>query len=301
MEGLIAINGEMISPDLAKISAFDRGFLFGDSIFEVMVGFRKKILNQKSHLKRLRFSAHQYSIPIPWTDEQLLFEIETLNEQLNAPKSYIRLVVTRGEGLGLKTSSSLTPNRLIYALPAKKENEKSYAEGLALKTKHLPFTDRGAKAKTSNYLRSINALTQAEKSGYQDILWINADQEITEASTANIFLIGRDGDKVEIATPPEHSGILLGITRAKIIELLTRSKIPVTERIIYSDEIPRYDEAFICSTVRGLIPICKIDDHKLHTIRRNSIFKHIERLYLTWAESEIGYRVDWNTGIKEED
>jgi len=139
-------------------------------------------------------------------------------------------------------------------------------------------------------------MKQARENGYDDVLWYNSSEEITEASTANIFVIGREGDLVEIATPSTHCGILEGITRATIITLLTNAQIKVTERVIDRDELARFDEAFICSTIRGLIPVKKIDNHTLHTKRKNSVFNHIERLYLTWVESQLGYRIDWNTG-----
>ena len=72
--------------------------------------------------------------------------------------------------------------------------------------------------------------------------------------------------------------------------------IPVQEQTIFVDELPRFDEAFVCSTVRGLVPVSTIDKHKLHTARPGSVFRHIERLYMTWVETQLGYRVDWGTG-----
>ena len=76
--------------------------------------------------------------------------------------------------------------------------------------------------------------------------------------------------------------------------LLTEAKIPVTEQVIYADELARFDEAFLCSTVRGLVPLNRIDQHRMSTPRASSVFRHIERLFLTWVESQLGFRVDWN-------
>ncbi len=74
------------------------------------------------------------------------------------------------------------------------------------------------------------------------------------------------------------------------------AKIRVEERVVYSEEIPRFDEAFICSTVRGLVPVSQIGSHKLHTTRDTSVYQHIHRLYMTWAEVQLGHRVEWTTG-----
>jgi branched-subunit amino acid aminotransferase/4-amino-4-deoxychorismate lyase len=187
---------------------------------------------------------------------------------------------------------------MIFAIPVAAETSKLGERGLKVKRRATPYTIRGFHPKTSNYLESIVALDEAGSEGFDDILWSNADHELTELSTANVFFLGRDGDRLEVATPALMSGILPGITRATMIDLLHRASIPVTERIIYVDEIARFDEAFAVSTVRGLMPIGAIDSHRLHSNRPQAIFRQFERLYLSWVESVLGFRVDWSTGAK---
>lgn len=296
MNGLIAVNGVFKKPDQASIPALDRGFLFGDNVFETLCAFDQKILNINKHLSRLRRSAATLELDIPWSDEELEFELQTATEQFAAPKKSLRLVVTRGTGLGISPAETLTPNRVLIVLPAKPENLTTLEQGIKLEIKFLPYTEREATAKTGNYLRSILAVKKAQANGFDDVLWCNADREVAEASTANIFLLGRHGDLVEIATPAINTGVLAGITRMTLINLLNQAQIPVTERIIDRDEIPRFDEAFVCSTVRGLVPVQQINNHKLHTMRKNSVFRHILRLHQAWVTSQLGHRVDWNSG-----
>lgn len=296
MEGIISINGKTYRPQEASIPVLDRGFLFGDNVFEVFVAFGDTVIDLVPHLDRLRKSADKHGIPIPWSDDELAFEIRSLVQTSQAPKKYIRLVVTRGFGISLYSPESSMPNKVIYCLPAKQEAPDVHTKGIKLKRRSAFFTERGASAKTGNYIRSISALKEAKEQGFDDVLWTNSDQEITEATTSNIFLMGREGDLVEIATPPANSGLLLGITRSRIIQLLTNAGINVTERIITIDEMPRFDEGFLCSTVRGLVPIASIDKHRLHTMRPNAVFRHIISLYLTWIQTQVGYPVDWNTG-----
>jgi branched-subunit amino acid aminotransferase/4-amino-4-deoxychorismate lyase len=296
MKGLVAINGEITTVDQAKVPILDRGLLFGDDVFEVFVAVGGYVFDMAKHLTRLRRSAALIDLEVPWQDEVLAFEINSLVQQLAEPKTYVRLMVTRGEGTSVKGINTLTPNRYTICLPASKEPESSYTEGIKIKTVQSPFSNRVSVAKTGNYLPSIVNLGRAMKENFDEILWISTDHEVMEASTANIFFIGRDGDLVEIATPPTGAGILDGITRSTIKNLLNSSKIPVTERSIFTEELPRFDECFICSTVRGLIPVGRIDGHKFHTLRKNSVYQHIERLFLSWVESQLGYRVEWNTG-----
>src|SRR5438105_454484 len=102
MRGFVSINGQVSPPELAVVPALDRGLLFGDGIFEVLVAFHGKILNVPRHLERLRASAETLGFQIPWGDAELEFELASLVEQLAVPKAYLRLAVTRGNGLGLK-------------------------------------------------------------------------------------------------------------------------------------------------------------------------------------------------------
>lgn len=297
MTGLISINGQVLPAGEAKISALDRGLLFGDNVFEVLVGFESQILDIDRHLNRLRQSAESILLEIPWSNEQLAFELNALAEQVPGAKKYYRLLVTRGDGLGLKIPVNAQPQRLVYCFPASPEPDDIYREGLSLKRIVRPYCERGAQPKTGNYLRSILALKRAEAVA-QDILWTNSEGEIMEASAANIFFMGRDGDSVQFYTPPATCGILMGITRDTMLTLLRQAKIPASEQIIFADELPRFDEAFLCSTIRGLVPIRSIDGHKLHSARPSSVFRHIERLFNTWVETQLGFRVDWRTGEK---
>jgi branched-chain amino acid aminotransferase len=299
MNGLVALNGKIVMPQDASISVLDRGFLFGDQVFEVLVAFGPKILDVEAHLTRLRRSAEILNMSIPWSDAELSFELQALVDQLGLPKAALRLCVTRGEGLGVKPPAAPKPNRIVYAYAPSAERPGLYQEGMTLKRLSLGYTDRHDTAKAgANYLRSIMALDQAGRAGFDDVLWTNADGEITEASTANIFLLERQGDNVAFVTPPINSGILAGITRATMIKLLGMAKIPVREELVYADELARFDEAFVCSTVRGLVPVQAIDKHRLVSARPQSVFRHIERLFLTWAETQIGHRVEWPTGAR---
>lgn len=296
MEGLISINGKVAAPDQCSLSPFDRGFLYGDAIVEVWVAFGSKILNLDEHLDRLWDTAEACSIDLPWGREALAFELQTLVDHCRFPKSMVRVEISRGTGLGLRPNPVNAPTKVIYCLPAPPDPSTAWEQGVSLKRRSLGYTQRDPQHKSTGYQRSINALVKANAEGFDDVLWVNSEQEVTEATAANIFLIGREGDLVEIATPGVYSGILPGITRANLMRLLHQARIPVTERVIATEEMARFDEGFLCSTVRGLIPIQRIDSQKLHSTRPQAVFHHIRRLYATWVQTEVGYKVDLNTG-----
>ena len=137
MNGIIAVNGELFAPEKALIPAMDRGFLLGDNVFEVFVGFKKKILDLDEHLRRLRFSADILQLAIPWSDDELKFELTSIAEHLNFEKVYLRLVITRGLGMGLEVSKECQPQKIIYGFKAKQIDKEIYETGISLKTYHL--------------------------------------------------------------------------------------------------------------------------------------------------------------------
>lgn len=286
--GKISVNGKITAPEDAVVSAMDRGLLLGDMIFEVMAAFGGTIIGLSHHLARLRAGAERIGLDLKVKDAELKFELDALLELTGFAKSYLRLTVTRGCGAGVKPHAGTPPTRIIHCYPAPAIPTRLQEQGLKLTLRHLNYTRREALVKTANYLDSISQLVALPAGSADDILWCNSEGELTETSSANVFLLGRTGDLVEIATPGAYSGLLEGITRAKIIALLTEAKIPVTVRTIYHEEIPRFDEGFVCSAVRGLVPIAQIDGHKLHTTRKHSTFRHILRLYDTWLATELG-------------
>jgi branched-subunit amino acid aminotransferase/4-amino-4-deoxychorismate lyase len=214
----------------------------------------------------------------------LEFEAQAMVEAHPFERGSLRIVVTAGIGAGLERTGgdTLNPTKIIYYGPVTKRSVSVYEIGVSLKRKVAPWIERNPRIKLCHYAPEIVAIQRAKKEGYDDILWSRDDGELMEASVSNLFLIARQGDQVEIATPPAHSGILLGVTRQKVIDLLYDAKIPVTEQIVYNDELPRFDEGFLSSSLSGLVPIKSIDRHQFHTARSGSTFRHIERLYRTW-------------------
>jgi branched-subunit amino acid aminotransferase/4-amino-4-deoxychorismate lyase len=286
MAGLVSVNGHITRVSEGLIPAQDRGFLFGDAIYEMIAGRASKLIDFAAHFSRLRRAAEQSRISMPWSEQQLRFDCEHLLSLTNFPQSALRLMVTRGTSPTLRTAGEMQANRYIFCIPAPLPATEQYEMGLQLKIKKNPLNPRGEQLKSTHYLHTTTAQIEVQAEGYDEVLWQNADAELTEAGSANIFLISRQGDLVEIATPPVAAGILPGITRARTIELLVRSQIPVTERSITIDELPRFDEGFVTSSLRGPFPVSRIDKHRLHSTRPQAVFQHILRLYRSWESHE---------------
>jgi branched-subunit amino acid aminotransferase/4-amino-4-deoxychorismate lyase len=305
----VAVNGVVSPPEAAQISAQDRGFLMGDGVFEVLVAFGGKVLDVERHLERLRRSADAVGIELPtegaWADAALTFELAALAERVPFPKGYVRVTVSRGEGLGVEPAPQAKPRRVVHVMPAVMPADHLYKDGATLKRTLRSAHAKGPHPKaTGSYQATVVALMQARRAGFDDFLWSTADGEITEASASNLFLIARQGDQAEIVTPPEASGLLPGLTRATMLEILNASGIPAREQVVYAEELPRFDEAFLVSTVRGFVPVARIDKHRLHSARDGAVTRQLERLYAAWVTRELRSQagvaedatVDWRTG-----
>lgn len=282
---LVSHDGKVIKAEEARIPANDRFFLYGDGVYEIMGARNETVLDFEPHMDRLRSSAESLDIRVPWSNSEILFEISNLLSSINAPMKSIRFIVSRGQGLSPRLTGLEKPSKYIFCGENHATND-SWASASRLKLQSASKIYLEQRMKTNSYAEEIWAQSKNQAQGFDDICWVSPDGEILECSFSNIFLIARSGDELEICTPPTDRGILPGITRRRIIKLLQNAGIAVMERRIFLEELPRFDEAFTTSSLRGLQPVAAIEGHRLHTCRQNSSARHILRLYQSWIEAE---------------
>ncbi len=291
----VSLDGKALDGDV-NVSAFlNRGFLFGDGVFEVVVAFESHIFDPIAHIRRLRTSCQSLQLDFPWTEDEILFELGVMLPKVSAAKTYFRIMVYRGGMLGLDDISSES-HKLIIAAPAP-DHRQVVKSGLSLN----PISRVAAGECLENikpwaYRASIRELLRSRALGFDDILWLGDDGRIHETSTANIFFLTRMGDSYTFETPSIQGSYYAGRTRDIVLMLLKNAGIPCQEATLYFDELPKYDEAFVCSTVKGLVPIRSIGSQKFSTMRPNAAFWHVQRLFLSYVESQIGWRVDYASG-----
>jgi branched-chain amino acid aminotransferase len=288
---IIDINGKTTLLSEASIHPLDRGFLYGESIFETLAAFSGNVLLAEEHITRLKYSAKLLNFSLPWSQEELILDIKRFAEKNPYPKSYLRLVVTGGVGLGLQQEKNQDLNKITYIIPHHGQEKKS----ISLQLQTLPFTKRIAHPKTSCYLPSILALNEAKQSGYDDVLWLNSHHEITEASTANIFFIEEKLGKITVLTPSLTSGIVAGTMRNKVIQLLQENKIMALETTLYENTLPMISAAFTTSSIKGLVPIRRIGPYQLASQSKKS-FQKINEIFLCWFHKQLKKKTCWHTG-----
>lgn len=271
--GVVDIDGVLYSPENAKISAFDRGFLYGDSAFEVMRTYRKRPFGERAHLERLDRSCQLLHISGAPPLQTLQLRIARAIAQSGLPECWLRVVVTRGSGaIGLELRADQPPSAIIYALELHPPAESVYEQGIALGLVHTMRTVDGtpaAGAKTSNYLASMLALDAVKQRGAQEALILGARGEIVEGATSNLFVV----HGTRVSTPPASAGILEGITRRTVLELASNLGIAADERELMPDDLYGADEAFITSSIREIVPVVRAEDRTIGSGRPGPVFR----------------------------
>ena len=249
-----------IHDEQASVSVFDRGFLYGDSVYEVTRTSGGVPVDWDRHMQRLTRSALALSLQIP---EQTFLHSATRETLLEAqnPESYIRWMVTRGSGeIGLDLSLAGKPRLVIMIKPLKLLSSQVYKRGLRAAWVSVKWGRAvDPMVKSGNYLTNILALAEAQKKGCEEAILCSPQGHVLEATTSNVFCVHGN----HITTPALGSGLLDGITRGRIIELLRDIDIQVAEKELYKEDFVSADEVFATSSVRGVMPIVAIDDRPI--------------------------------------
>lgn len=258
--GVVSIDGALYPAAEARVSVFDRGFLYGDSAFEVMRTYAGRPFRGPEHLARLARSCRRLLIELPLTEAELGALVARTIAGAQLPECYVRVMVTRGEGtMGLDLSLANAARVIVFALPLHTLPAAAYEQGVAVGlSRAARATDHtaAAGAKASNYLASLLALHEVKQRGCHEALIVGASGAVIEGATSNVFCV-RAG---ELFTPPLDAGILAGITRQTVLELAARLGVPAHEAELMPDSLLHADEVFITSSVRELVPVVRVDD-----------------------------------------
>lgn len=258
---LIRIDGQSFRDrDQARVSIFDHGFLFGDSVYEVVRTYGGKPWEVGPHLARLWKSAAGISLEIPRTREQLAAEIDAAVREAGCEgEAYVRIIVTRGVGeIDINPKTCVRPTIVIVVKDLPTYPPELFERGIDVA---IVSTVRNAACtvdpsiKTGNYLNSVLALIDAQKRGAKEAVMLNSAGQLTECTTSNIFF-AKDG---KVFTPSLEAGILSGITRSDVIRIARESGVPIREGLFGPADLRGADEAFITSTTRGIMPIATVD------------------------------------------
>ena len=257
---LIYLDGQWLDRETAKVSVFDHGFLYGDGVFEGMRVYGGKTFRLQEHVERLYDSAKAILLTPPIGQEEMVALTEEGVRRAGLQEGYLRHVVSRGPGdLGLDPRKCLRPTLVIIFDRIAVWPPERYEEGLVLITAGTPINQREAlspRVKSLNYLNHIMAKVEATNAGADDAIMLDATGHIAEATGMNLFLL-RKGTWF---TPALHSGLLRGVTRDTMIELIHEAGHRVVETVLNRYDLYTAEEAFLTGTAAEIAPIRSVDN-----------------------------------------
>jgi branched-chain amino acid aminotransferase len=284
MTSVVVIDGRLAPGDQACVSVFDRGFLYGDSVFEAVATRGGRPVDLEAHLARLVRSADQVYIPMPVPSTRIAAEVEMALRASGNAESNIRVMLTRGQGaLGLDPTSAQGPLRVIIVTPLHRPPRESYEQGIAVSTYRTQRTADATDAvgaKVGNYLVAVLAVRRARERGSDEALIIDASGHVVEGATSNVFAV-RGG---VLVTPPVEAGILPGITRARLLEIARSLGVACEEKTLGVAELMTADEVFISSSVREVVPVVKVDGMAVGGGRPGALARRLLTAYRQWAD-----------------
>ena len=265
MAATVNVNGRISGERDAVISVFDHGFLYGEGIYETLRTYNRRPFLFDRHMRRLRNSARMIDLEVPFTDEALAAQIRdtTAATDLNGMEAYIRVLVTRGVGdLTYDLKATPAPSLVIIVKPLVEPPREAYERGVKVV---LVDVVRNSPRTVDPMIKSNNLLNQAlagqeaiRRGGFEGVMR-NAKGELTECTTANLFVVSNGA----ALTPPLSSGLLPGITREFLFEIGRDVGVDVREQVLYDDDLFGANEAFLTSTTREALPIVTVDDRTI--------------------------------------
>lgn len=275
----VFLNGEFLAADQAKVSVFDRGFLLGDGVYEVIPVYAGQCFQLIGHLKRLQVSLDGVRMKNPYSITDWKTMIEQLIERNGGGDQSLYLQVTRGVAPRDHVfPEGVTPTAFAMSNPLQAVPEKYKKAGIAVIT--LPdIRWQNCNIKAITLLPNSLLKQQAQDAGAQEALLIK-DGYLTEGAASNAYAV-IDGT---IYTAPKDKKVLPGITREVVIKLATQANIPLIEQAVSASELKQADEVWISSSTKEVLPVTKLDGEAVGDGVPGLIWQKMDVLYQQYKQ-----------------
>jgi len=258
-EGYASVDGKRTPLDEGTVPITDRGFLYGDSVYDVFRTYSGVPLLGTEHWQRLLRSASLIQLRISDSMQELHAEIARTiaawHKNGGTGDAYVRYTYTRGGGpINLYPAPDLLPLRVIIVKTIPEWPAHHYSEGLTLaipSVRRNPINALNPFIKGGNYLNNVLGVLEARELGAEDCLMLNQEQYLTEASNSNVLFVIDEA----VQTPSVESGILSGLTKGIVSELCMSAGISFNETLLSVNDIRSATECFVTSATREIIPV----------------------------------------------
>ena len=314
MADIIYLNGHLVPRSEARLSPFDRGFLYGYGLFETMRAYNGHIFRLDRHLARLRRSAEILGLSPDAIAVSRSLDSERSEEKGAAKQSLetacrktltanglkdarVRLTVSAGEGdMVPDPGTSPSPTVLVTAESLTPLPVQSYEQGFKAVLSSLRRDSQSPLSglKSTCYLNNVLARTEARAAGYDEAILLNERGYLAEGSTTNIFLVRKPpslegkGQVRVLITPSLESGVLPGITREAVLEIAQALNIEVQERETELKELTEAEEAFVTNSILEIMPLTWLDGKPIGTGEPGQLTRKLMAAYRKLVNEMLG-------------
>jgi aminodeoxychorismate lyase len=254
---LVFLNGQFVPETQAVVPINDRGFMYGDGLFETVRVVHGKPFRMAQHLERMTRGADFLKIKLPFTPRELQQFAEQLVDKNKMPDAILRMVLTRGPGERGYTPKAGGEPTLVMSLHAAPPlgAGKPMRWNLITSSFRIPAGDPLASFKTASKLTHVMARIEAEEKGADEALLLNTNGEVAETAGGNLFWVFHD----KICTVPTGCGVLPGITRAVVLEICQTLGLQTNKRVIKPEALRNSEGIFITQSACGIVPVATFD------------------------------------------
>jgi D-alanine transaminase len=286
MSRTVYINGTYLPEEQAKISVFDRGFLFADGVYEVSSVLRGKMIDNQGHLARLHRSLNELDMAAPASDAEIEAVQNALIEKNNVEEGLVYLQVTRGAAdRDFAYPERVKPSLVMFTQQKNVVDSPQARTGISvISVDDIRWQRRDIK--TVGLLAPCMAKMQAKSAGADDA-WLVENGYVTEGSSNNAFIVNADGILV---TRQLGSEILAGITRKAVLKLAREQGTKIEQRPFSIEEACNSSEAFITSATTFVMPVVSIDGNPVADGKPGRLTRRLRELYIQTALDSIDER-----------
>ncbi|MGH1372202.1 MAG: aminotransferase class IV [Cellvibrionaceae bacterium] len=276
---IVFLNNTFLPMEEAKISPMDRGFLFGDGIYEVIPSYQGKLVGFAPHIERMNNGMEEIGINFDWSLQQWRDVADTLIKKNEGDNLGIYLHVSRGTDSkrfhAYPDDVAPTVFAFAFEIPAAPVADKSQAKGYKVSTTRDLRWER-CHIKSTALLGNVMHFQHGFERGANETLLFNANNELTEASACNAYIV-KDG---VIITPPLDNQILPGITRFMLLDILKKDgSLKVEERVVTMDEVFDADEVWVTSSSKEIAAVVEVDGKPVGKGEVGDVWQAAQALY----------------------
>lgn len=271
---MVYLNDNFITKNKASISVMDRGFLFGDGVYEVIPVYQGKLFRLDAHLKRLQKSLDAVQISNPYVNEKWLEIFNQLLSYSQSANQSLYLQITRGADTQRKHSfKNLNPTVYIESNLLIAKDKVALKKGFsAITCPDIRWSRCDIKA--TSLLANTMYVQKAKEAQVEEVI-LHRDNIVTEGATSNVFMIKDD----TLYTHPSDTHILSGITRDLALESATAYHLKIEELGFTTDKLFSADEVWISSSTREIIPITQINDYAINDSKVGHYWEYVYNYY----------------------